>query len=141
MEDSLKKLYQDVVNLGDKEKIALGYEAEQTVIKYLIDNFKAEDAAVVYAMLIGTYVGVDGKISAEEYAFCKAVFEIDLPAEEFCNMIESTCTVENIELMDRVMDDAPADVKSAFVTLGLALCSIDNTITAAEQALLTKYLA
>ena len=45
---------------------------------------------MLYAMLIGTYVGVDGEISMEEYAYCRAVFGLEMPPEAFVNMIEST---------------------------------------------------
>ena len=140
MTPSLNELYQKVVELDDHAKITLGVEAEQVVIGYLAHHFTNEEAAVLYAMLIGTYVGVDGEISPEEYAFCCGVFGTQIDPKDFIGLIETTCTVENIELIDKLMDSAPDEVKSAFVSFGLALCSIDNTMTPEEQALLTKYI-
>ena len=141
MTPSLNDLFQKVVDLDDNSKIALGIEAEKTIIAYLAEHFDNEDAAVLYAMLIGTYVGADGEISAREYAFCCTVFGLEIEPKEFCDMVSATASIENVEIMDKLMDSAPDDVKSAFVTFGLALCSIDNTMTPEEQALLAKYIA
>ncbi len=140
MARSLNEMYQEVVNMSDEEKVELGIKAAGDVIPFLSKNFKDDDAAALYAMLIGTYVGADGSVNQSEYSYCKVVFGLDMPYDDFFNIVKESCKPEYIELIDNLIDSAPADVKSAFVILGVAIFSCDDSITIDEQRLLAKYI-
>ena len=141
MAPSRKELYQRIVNLSYSEKVSFGSEAARIVFAYLSDHFNEDDATFLYALLIGNYVGVDGTISPAEYAFCSSMLGLGCSAAAFCDAMKNSCSPANVERLDQLIDASPEDVKAAFVSLGLAICSIDDKLTPEEQVLLAKYIS
>lgn len=138
---TLKEIYQAYLDASPKAQVAEAIEASNVVLKYLYSNLSDKDASSIYLMLIATYVGADGNVSASEYEFCKAVFGFDFSFDEFFNLVNSVMDEETVEFIDAVIDTAPSEVKSNFVSLGIAICACNGELTVYEQSLLEKYLA
>ena len=137
---TLKEIYQAYLDASPQAQVSEAIRASNVVFSYLNSALPKKDASAIYLMLIATYVGADGAVNASEYEFCKAVFGFDFSFDEFFDMVNSAMNEETIEFIDAVIDTAPAEVKSNFVSLGIAVCACNGELTSYEQALLAKYL-
>ena len=137
---TINESYQAYLDASPQERLTEAIEASNVVLSYLNSQTDPETASIAYLMLIGSYVGADGAVQPAEYEFCKQVFGFDFSFDEFYDMVSAACNEENVELIDNIIDSAPADVKFNFVSLGIAICACNGTLSVKEQQLLTKYI-
>ena len=137
---TLQQIYQSYLDSTPDVQVAEAVRASANVLNYLNSQTSEENASATYLMLIATYVGIDGTVQGTEYEFCKAVFGFDFDYDSFFDMVNSVLNSETIEFIDSVIDSAPANIKADFVSLGIAICACNGTLTVSEQRLLEKYL-
>lgn len=138
---SIKEIYQTYLDASYEDRLKEAISASKVVLNYLKSKSPEDKASEAYLLLVATYVGADGSVQTAEYEFCKKVFDFELSFDEFYDMVNAACTAENVELVDGIIDSSPADVKVNFVSLGIAICSSNGTMTVREQQLLAKYIA
>ena len=132
---------QSLVDMSMDQRIELGTGAFAKVYGALKEAGVSEDncASVVIA-LIKAGVSGDFSCSAEELELYNGIFSDNMSYEDFYNMTNGGGAPSFVNNLDELVDNFPADVKFAAVTLvGLFLAS-DDRLTRDEVGLLAKLL-
>ena len=139
---TLNEIFQEYVDMEHEELIENARVGSAVVVKYLKENIKSETIiAGAYIAIISTFIGADGSVDETEYEFCKEVWGFPGSYDDFCEIVKATNCPEIVDALDEMIDEAPDEIKAAFVALGCAFCASNGTMTVAEQQLLKKFIS
>lgn len=139
--NTLDSLFQATVNkpqyqLVEEARAALG------VVGNYLEMFTGKTQTAVYQLAaIGTFVAADGKVSYAEFEFMQSVLRSNLSYDAFFSAAESSAETNIVTNIDKIIDNAPQEVKTAFLSLCLSFIACDGTITPEEKSLFVRYLA
>ena len=137
----IEELFQQCLDLSPEQKVTLARSSSQKILTYLSNKLDAKTTGITALMLIATCVGIDGTIDVAEHAFCKAVFGFEYDFDEFASMVKAFMSnAETVEMIDKLIDYSPQEIKAEFVSFALLLCSCNGILTDAEQRLIIKYI-
>ena len=143
----LDELLQAFVNADYEELVDVAKESIQVVYPYLEKVFKDEDvsedfSAKVLLHFIYTTFAADGEFTELEYKFYR---DLTGTSASYADVKSSMADFEGEDdaaladqLFDEIVDDN--DARAALLKLCLAICAVDETISAAEVKFIVRLL-
>jgi len=131
---------QQIVNLSTEAKLKMAVESYVELLPVLKSIDSDNNGAGLVCAIIGTTVGADGKISAEERAFVKALFkahQVDLSDSEVDQLVRKHMNDTWRSMITKLAGILNSDAKARLALLCAAICAIDDTISREES----KFLA
>ena len=135
------KLLQDIVNESYETLIDLGRKALCKVMPFFNSIAKDGNGAAYVFPFICTALAADGNLTSLEHRFANDLVEASVPYDEFKEMVQEYYSDEWFELVDKVADACPTDLKSDLILFCLTFVAVDERISREENAFIAKLLA
>lgn len=136
----LEKIFEEAMKTPYDQRVVRAKENSHTVLEYMKQYGKKEEAATVYLSVIAAFAGADGRFEEKEYLFLKDVFGFDVEAEKLAVVIRFYNTPSMIDSIEKLMDAASEDIKKAFAMLGVDVCASDGEMSEREKELIERFL-
>ena len=139
---SFDDIYKQFEEANADEKLIAARGAANDVMAFL--NAKTDNADFktgFFLILLGTLIGVDGTVTQSEVDVFNAVFGTEYTSKDLVRLISNLSTKDNMELIDKVIDSMPEQVKLSTCVLALAVISADGKIDEEEAKFFEKIVA
>ena len=136
---TFQETLQQIVNLPTETKLKMAVDSYVELLPVLAKIDTDNNGAALVCAIIGSAVGADGKISAEENAFVKALFKahkVDLTDEQVETLVKNHSGDDWRSLISKLAHALDSKSKANLALLCAAICAIDDTITRDEAAFL-----
>lgn len=136
MSREFNDVYNQFLSFNDEERINCAKKGIERVFEYL--NSKSADKefnAIFFASLIGFFIGADGKITPPEAKVFNQIFNTAYSPYELVDYISKVSTIENFDILNRIIDGMDEDTKFSACIIALAVISADNRIDDSEASL------
>ena len=134
-----KQTLQQIVNLSTEAKLKMALDSYVALLPVLKSLDSDNGGAGLICAIIGSTVGADGKITAEERAFVKALFKahkVDLSDSDVDKLVKNHMGDNWRELIAKLASILNAESRAHLALLCAAICAIDDTISRDEQVFL-----
>lgn len=141
MNDEVKKMCQEILNMDENERLGLGNEA----LRRMHNGFKElglnnSEATNLILNLTKLFVSADARCSEEEYKFFVKVTGIEISRDEFFEMTNYGKDADFANGLIELMSNADNDTRTAAVLYGIALMSHNGQLTSDELKLIDSLL-
>lgn len=146
----LGEIYQQYLDMPYFKRVYIGKNCLQTIKGFIKSRVRNNDEienkdGVVIVTLIGAlrkFIGADGSFDQDEYEFLNDIFETNFDYDKMLDMLNSDFfkSYRTLNSLGLLLDDAPDEVRQAFVLLGLLICVADGTLTYDEQRMIEKMM-
>ena len=140
MNNDLRAVLQQIVNLSTDDKIGLALNAIKGLVPELTSRFTTEQTAAIIASVFSTSAAADGKLTPEEFALIKAFLSgtnNEISDEDVLKLIAGTSTKEAYAAVLGLSKALSVDGQAKLFTLVAVICSIDNRIDPNEISYLS----
>lgn len=140
MDQNLRGVLQQIVNLSDSDKISLALDSIKDIAPELKANFSDEKCSEIIIAVISTAAAADGKLSVQEFALVKSFLEaggLELEQEKIVRMIADFSQKEAYQMVHALNRILSSDGQASLITLVAAVCAIDDKIDSNEIAYLS----
>ncbi len=140
---SFDQLLQDLVNKDDEEKIAIAVDAYKDLLPVLTALDPKTNGIFMTMLLLGVTAGADGKLTVGEARFIHALMEargVQMTDEKILAIVENANHEEAYDILRELRGRLTDDGVASLFTFIAAICSMDDTISREEIALLKAIL-
>lgn len=135
-----KELYQKFLDMPRNDLVTICRSTTASCIEIFKKHYNDNDKAYeMFFKLYATFVCADGKAQQDEYHLFNEATGLDTSYEDYFTVMSQYHGKETALEVDTLLDSLSVDDKNICVTLGLAICAIDGTMSVAEQTLIEKY--
>ncbi len=131
----LSEIFQSFVNKDYDELVKIAHRELNLAIPTL-EEFLGDDAYRVTLALLTTCISADGQLSDIEKKFLNEITGIEIGA-----MGDIVRGFTDYELVDKLVDSSPKDLKNHLLTLALCTMAVDEHIPGKEVAYFKRLLA
>lgn len=124
---------------GYEETVARAKKNASAIIGYFSEYSDRREAVAVCLLIIASFTGADGDFDDREYRFLCDVFGFDYEKESLGLLVRAYGKNSTADRLDDLMDRAPAEIREAFIALGVDICAINGGVSVEEKALIEKY--
>lgn len=136
----LTDLYQEYLDKDETERNEIASLAAEEIFEFLEESYDEEDVLDIFVSLFAVLCSVDGVINQAEYELFKYVSGIDVPYDEFYEVMKNGTNQDLIDQVAGVIEDEGEDFASAVFVLALCVFTSNGTMTVAEQEFIDTYL-
>ena len=141
MNNEIRKMCQEILNMDEEERLGLGSESLRKMINGLKGlELNGEEITNLILNLTKLFVSADGRCSQEEYEFFVKVTGIKLSTDEFFDMTNYGKDEEFANGLVELMRAADLDTRTATVLFGIALMSHNGQLSSDELKLIDSLL-
>ena len=138
---SLDELINEVGNMSDDERVALG---NSCVVKLEsgFHDMGLDDEKIGFLMqnFIRLFVSADRSCSRDEYQFIKRIYNFDMTYDQFYDSTNGGSAPEFVTMMDELADSVGDEMKTALCVFGLCILVSDHKLTESEMHLFVRIL-
>ena len=134
---ALSDILQDFVNEEYDNLLGMAKQAIADILPVFNDLAKDGDGATGLIALFATSLAVDGKLSELEYKFVCDLLG-DKSFDEVKALVAAHYNAETFDLVDKLVDEFPVDMKSKLLTFCCCFLAVDEKISREEVAFVTK---
>lgn len=135
MDNDMKELLQQVVDLPTDDKLAFALSAIKGLAPEIQKHFDSEQTAKIIISVFATSVAADGKLTSEEFALVKAFLSaggIDMPDEKLVEMLASLAANGAYEMVNALNKILSTEGQAHLIALVTVICAIDDRIDSHE---------
>lgn len=140
MNEELKSLYLEFVNMSNDERLQAAEEGARDVLKWVKgQGLSDEDTIYFLTGAIKLFVASDGEVSKEEWILFNQLFDSTISFDNFVDYI-SRIDEDYFVSFNKLIDAMDVSAKSSLCLVGLAFLSADDKLTAEELAIFEEVL-
>lgn len=129
---------QEIVDLSKEELIGFANQSQEVILEYLYSTFDEDTALEIFISFLSMCFAKDGRLDYNEYELLATIFNIDLTYESCVDLVKYHLNNDADEI-DKVIKNAPENVRLEFANLCVTIAAIDRTITVEEKVMCLKY--
>lgn len=130
---------QKISNWPKERLIDSANQSRSIIMEYLFSIFDRKTAAEIFMSFVAICFATDGSLSYEEYELLLNIVETDGFSFATCANLVKHYLSNGVNVIDKVIKNAPNNIKAAIADLCIIIAAIDGTITADEQQMCLKY--
>lgn len=141
MNDGLKELYDNYLELSSKERIERSKQAAETLsTSFELSQFNGDEGNIFPKLVFALFIGSDLKVTGRECDIFNAVFDEDYDLSTLVAFVRKYLNEATIEEIDHITDNLPFELKNEVCIIGLSIISEDGVIEEREESLFEKIL-
>lgn len=134
---ALNDVLQDFVNEDYNTLLGMARAAIADILPVFNELAPEGDGASGLIALFATSLAVDGKLTEKEYQFvCDLLGERSY--DDVKGLVAAHYNAKTIDLVDKLVDEFPIEMKSKLLTFCCCFLAVDETISREEVAFVTK---
>ncbi len=143
MSPSFDELLQDLVNKSDEEKLDIAIDSYRDLLPVLQEIDPETDGIFMTMVIMGVAAGADGKLTVGEERFIRALMEVSgvpMTEEKILAIVKNGTNEEAYDVVRALRDRLNTSGAGSLISFIAAICSMDDTISREEVALIRSLL-
>lgn len=140
-QNEYNNLLQNIVNEPYENLLNIAQNALTDILPFFNSIAKDGNGGSYVIPFICTALAADGSFTELEHRLANDLVGSSISYDDFKDMVQEYYTDEWFDLVDKVADVCPTDLKSTLILFCLAFVAVDERISKEENAFIAKLLA